>query len=247
MAPSTLTTAPTLTLNPEPLTRESFAPFGTAIIPPLPRTTTNPPTPLNTHPKNKSVPEPVSANQGSALKYSPISPLTDYYSKWNCPSGKPSEARMSMFSCFPRQLRNIGGESGKRVFDVGILERHPFTTQTFAPLGLSHDSETFYLVIVAPSLTGTTQPAELDSGETVTISNPPDLSKIRAFVARGDQAVTYGAGTWHAPMVVLGSQRVDFVVSQFVNGVGDEDVQEVRFPEGVNVEVGGREKGRAKL
>ncbi|KAL4969300.1 ureidoglycolate hydrolase [Aspergillus stella-maris] len=246
MAPPILHTSPSLTLIPEPLTRESFAPFGTAIIPPLPRTTTTPP---STHPKpdSKHIPEPVFANQGSALKYSPISPLTDYYKQWNCPSGRPSEARMSMFSCFPRTLKNMGGKSGKRVFDVGILERHPFTTQTFTPLGLAPDSETFYLVIVAPSLAGQAQSAKTDEGGTVTIFNPPDLSKIRAFVARGDQAVTYGAGTWHAPMVVLGRNRVDFVVCQFVNGVVDEDVQEVRFPSGVIVEVGGEEKGRAKL
>ncbi|KAL4798230.1 ureidoglycolate hydrolase [Aspergillus venezuelensis] len=246
MAPPTLQTSPSLTLTPEPLTRESFAPFGTAIIPPLPRTTTTPP---STHPKPESeyIPEPVFANQGSALKYSPISPLTDYYKQWNCPSGNPSEARMSMFSCFPRQLRTIGGGNGKRVFDVGILERHPYTTQTFAPLGLAADSETFYLVIVAPSLAGQTLNAKTVEEKTVAVSNPPDLSKIRAFVARGDQAVTYGAGTWHAPMVVLGRNRVDFVVSQFVNGVVDEDVQEVRFPGGVVVEVGGEERGRAKL
>lgn len=39
--------------------------------------------------------------------------------------------------------------------------------------------------------------------------------------------MTYSAGTWHAPMVVVGEQRVDFVVTQFANGVADEDCQEV--------------------
>lgn len=41
-------------------------------------------------------------------------------------------------------------------------------------------------------------------------------------------------------MVVVGSRRVDFVVVQFVNGVEEEDCQEVAFGEGVVVEVGGR-------
>ena len=43
------------------------------------------------------------------------------------------------------------------------------------------------------------------------------------------QAVTYGAGTWHAPMVALGEKgtAVDFVVVQFANGVAVEDCQEV--------------------
>jgi len=50
-------------------------------------------------------------------------------------------------------------------------------------------------------------------------------------VARGDQAVTYAPGTWHAPMVVVGRQRVDFVVTQFVNGVPQDDCQEVLLGE----------------
>lgn len=85
----------------------------------------------------------------------------------------------------------------------------------------------------------------------------PDLSRLKAFVARGDQAVTYGPGTWHAPMVVLGEKAVEFVVVQFASGVGEEDCQEVEVlgeggGEGVSVVVGdeavGAERGlRAKL
>lgn len=55
----------------------------------------------------------------------------------------------------------------------------------------------------------------------------PDLRQIRAFLARGNQAVTYGSGTWHAPMVVLGETDVEFVVVQYANGVDNEDCQEV--------------------
>ncbi|SLM38381.1 ureidoglycolate hydrolase [Lasallia pustulata] len=129
-----------------------------------------------------------------------------------------------MFSCFPRPSSSL--QSGK--LQISILERHPFTTQTFSPLGLPHDSkDTCFLVVVAPSLPGTR------SG----VRNPPDLANIKAFVARGDQAVTYGAGTWHAPMVVLGEKRVDFVVTQFVNGVPDDDCQEV-LVENMSVDLG---------
>ena len=128
---------------------------------------------------------------------------------------------MSMFSCFPRRV-----ESER--FKVGILERHPYTTQTFCPLGLARDDqETLFLVIVAPSLSDT-----VDG-----VSNPPDLPNIKAFVGRGNQAVTYGPGTWHAPMVVLGKGRVDFVVTQFVNGVADDDCQEVLVGDGVDVDL----------
>ncbi|KAL4902569.1 hypothetical protein BDW74DRAFT_180674 [Aspergillus multicolor] len=247
--PPTLLSSPTLTLTPEPLTRDAFAPFGTAIIPPLPRSTTSARNPLSTHPKHPLVPAPVAANQLSALKYSPISPLLNSYAQ--CSSKKPSEARMSMFSCFPRALRSVTGGSGKDtekvVFDVGILERHPYTTQTFSPLGLgAEDKGTYYLVIVAPALRGETAAARTETGQEVAVRDPPDLSRLRAFVASGDQAVTYGAGTWHAPMVVVGERRVDFVVTQFVNGVADEDCQEVCFREGVVVDLSGREGGKVK-
>ena len=63
----------------------------------------------------------------------------------------------------------------------------------------------------------------------------PDVRRIRAFVASAAQAVTYGAGTWHAPMVALGEEgtAIDFVVVQFANGVGVEDCQEVYLEGGV--------------
>ncbi|KAI2993784.1 hypothetical protein CBS147346_10825 [Aspergillus niger] len=254
MPPPTLTTTPLLNLTPAPLTPEAFSDFGTAITSPLARNITTPP-PESTLKTLSSVP--VLANQSSALKYSPIGPMTDAYS--TAPSGQPSSARMTMFSCFPRKLRTVAHKN-VNVFDVRILERHPFTTQTFTPIDLSSlvktigaggevEEEPFYLVVVAPSLKGTTATARTDEGETVSVVDPPDLSRLRAFVARGGQAVTYGAGTWHAPMVVIGKRRVDFVVVQFINGVGDEDCQEVRFGEGIAVEVSGEgtKKALAKL
>lgn len=239
-----LTTSPTsLNLTPEPLTPESFAPYGTAVTPPLPRDFSVPPASVSQlYPSN---PTPVLANQNSALKYSPISPLLDNYGG-NCPSGKSSAGRMTMFSCFPRKLR-YNRQSGGEVFDVRILERHPFTTQTFSPLDLSSrahaggDAEPVFLVVVAPTLKGHTATATTvkdGKTETVTIRDPPDLKNLKAFVARGNQAVTYGAGTWHAPMVVVGNRRVDFLVVQFMNGVGDEDCQEAAFGEGITVDLG---------
>ncbi|CAG7924344.1 unnamed protein product [Penicillium olsonii] len=240
MAPI-LTTNPTVTLTPEPLTPANFAQFGTAVVSPLPRE-------LNVATAPSSIPShnptPVLANQNSALKYSPISPLLDRYN--GSPSGQPSEARMTMFCCFPRKLRSVqSGQLEKEAFDVRILERHPFTNQTFIPVDLSAHSkvgegeeEPLFLVVVAPTLKGQTATAKNEKGETVSIQDPPDLKNVKAFVARGGQAVTYGVGTWHAPMVVLGKRRVDFVVVQFVNGVGDEDCQEAAFGEGVVVDLG---------
>jgi len=65
--------------------------------------------------------------------------------------------------------------------------------------------------------------------------------------------VTYGAGTWHAPMVVLGNKPVDFVVVQFKNGVEVEDCQIVEWKAEKREEVlvaipkSGRSQGLWKL
>ncbi|KFY52423.1 hypothetical protein V497_08529 [Pseudogymnoascus sp. VKM F-4516 (FW-969)] len=134
-----------------------------------------------------------------------------------------------MFVCAPRPLTPPSSSSnGLPTLPVEILERHPFTTQTFVPLGLAaSDPSTRYLVIVAPNLSPAQggEPAASPAAR-MPGRNLPDLSKMQAFIARGDQGVTYAPGTWHAPMVVLG-EKVGFVVAQFVSGVGEEDCQEV--------------------
>lgn len=232
----------------EVFTPASFAPFGTAISPAFSSNLNTPPSAI---PRPLHVPhQPAGgyANQNSALKTSPISIFENRY-----PPLPPSKPQMSMFSCFPRNLSGIGIESepspgnqqggSPRVrFRVAILERHPYTTQTFSPLGLSpgednNRANTFFLVIVAPSLPNTTTTTTNSSSRKLEIKSPPDLTRLRAFIAQGNQAVTYGAGTWHAPMVVLGERRVDFLVTQFVNGVADDDCQEVPLGEGNSVAV----------
>jgi ureidoglycolate lyase len=214
---------------------------------------------------------------------------------------------MNMFVCAPRDLRPHepsesmpsswgdidfdddddedygGGVNGNRqLFDVHILERHPFSTQTFIPMGLSQDDRhTQYLVVVAPTLpasaskrhTGRPPPyptpiikkqrslkdifakarpspftneaapppsqfTRLHSSQRPKGPGLPDLKNIRAFIATGNQAVTYGAGTWHAPMVVIGDRPIDFVVVQFANDVGIEDCQEIVLKPDKNAEEG---------
>ena len=72
-------------------------------------------------------------------------------------------------------------------------------------------------------------------------------------MANGNQAVTYGAGTWHAPMVVIGERPIDFVVVQFANDVGIEDCQEIVLTtgrgkeEGVVVMVDADSSGRVEV
>ncbi|KAL8959504.1 MAG: hypothetical protein Q9193_003647 [Seirophora villosa] len=163
----------------------------------------------------------------------------------SAPSLHPSKPAMNMFSCFPRRLNPDARSSGKLLFDVEVLERHPYTTQTFIPLSSSSSGgrEARYLVIVAPAL------APQGKGPFQRMG-PPDLDNLRAFWAHAGQAVTYGAETWHAPMAVVGEERMDFVVVQFVNGVAEEDCQEVLLEKegGICVEIQdwGRE-GKARL
>ncbi|CAE7176741.1 hypothetical protein CFE70_005552 [Pyrenophora teres f. teres 0-1] len=276
---------PSIRIPMELLTPTAFAQFGTVVENP----TTSPSAKLPI-PNRVPPPEAVSANQGSATKYLDVTHMSNLYNL--APSKKPARAVMNMFVCAPRNLRphepsmsmpsswgdldldedeDGNGDYRRQLLDVSILERHPFTTQTFIPMGLSQqDKHTQYLVIVAPTLpasassrhTGRAPPyptpylerkkSVLDvfararpspfTNETVPTKSQfsrlhpsarpkgpglPDLKNLRAFVATGSQAVTYGAGTWHAPMIVVGDRPIDFVVVQFANGVSNEDCQEI--------------------
>jgi ureidoglycolate lyase len=211
------------------LNQSDFAPFGAVVSNPAPTLT---PTAGLTPQQLPSTA--ILANQGSAIKYQDVTHMLDLYS--SAPSKVASKAVMNMFICAPRSLRHSPEEGIVGNFPVEILERHPFTTQTFIPLGHSateHDKRR-YVVIVAPSLPPSNKDEELpvpSSSRTGSSTLPgrglPDLSNIKAFIADGSQAVTYSAGTWHAPMVVVGRKPVDFVVVQHANGVGIEDCQEV--------------------
>lgn len=119
-----------------------------------------------------------------------------------------------------------------------MLERHSYTTQTFIPIGLSADSPTRYLVVVAPTIpspnTESTNDDD-DDDDRDQDRGPPDLDNLRAFWAHGGQAVTYAAGTWHSPMAVIGDKSVDFVVLQFSNGLREEDCEEIKIGDGIVV------------
>ena len=221
-------------MQPEKLCHSSFSSFGTVIENPAPSLIPSPKICSSDLPQNA-----VLANQGSALKYIDVTHMKDLYG--TAQSNVQSKAVMNMFVCAPRQLLRIHDQNqnlalmNEGYFPVEILERHPFTTQTFIPLGLSSSkSDTSYLVIVAPSLPPSSADEPLPvPAQSSSNSDPlpgrglPDLRRLKAFIADGSQAVTYGAGTWHAPMIVIGAKAIDFVVVQFANGVGIEDCQEV--------------------
>ncbi|XXH03928.1 hypothetical protein Hte_010336 [Hypoxylon texense] len=235
-----------LTLAAEPLTPSSFAPFGAVLANPAPEKLPHA-TPASALPQGVGA---VAANQGTAIQYRALAPpLRDLYAQ--AASGRPSSPRTTMFVCGARSLvpssssskQDSGSSDGGGLFEVKILERHPFTTQTFVPLGGAGRAAR-YLVVVAPSLAPDASSAverglpvpssgdsdsDGDSDSALPGRGMPDLGRLRAFVATGAQAVTYGAGTWHAPMAALGpaGSAVDFVVVQFANDVPVEDCQEV--------------------
>jgi ureidoglycolate lyase len=248
--PTTINPPPSpVVVEAQPLVQLAFAEFGTVICNPEPSLVPQPG--LTTVPQGAIV-----ANQGSALKYPNITAISNYYGA--PPSQADGRPAMSMFVCGPRVLQpndegNSNGKSKSKSkskskrksknqsdgieghFDVRILERHPFTSQTFIPLGLSGASgaDTRYLVIVAPSLDADKSfsrlPFPVNGKDVLQKSGPPDLTRLRAFVASGTQAVTYAAGTWHAPMVVIGQKPVSFVVVQNVGDINEEDCQEVTW------------------
>ena len=57
----------------------------------------------------------------------------------------------------------------------------------------------------------------------------PDLHCLKAFIATVSQAVSFGPGVWHGPIMVVGEKPIEFVVMQFSNGVAAEDTQEVQL------------------
>lgn len=80
-------------------------------------------------------------------------------------------------------------------FKVCMLERHPLGSQAFVPL-LARP----FLVVVAPP----TNPS---------INNDqPQLELIRAFITNGRQGVNYRRGTWHHPVLALGTEPDDMLV-----------------------------------
>jgi ureidoglycolate lyase len=89
------------------------------------------------------------------------------------------------------------------------MERHEFSSQSFVPIDVSR-----YLVVVAPH------------GP----EGRPDHTRLQAFVARGDQGVTYGMNVWHHPLCVL-DQPGQFAIFMWLDGGrGDEEFVDLPAP-----------------
>jgi ureidoglycolate lyase len=91
---------------------------------------------------------------------------------------------------------------GSLPLPITTLERHPFSAQTFIPLGSSQ-----YLAIVC------------DAGP----DGLPDVATLRCFIAGAHQSITFARNVWHHPMTVLGA-AMEFAVAMGMTGRQDDDV-----------------------
>ena len=148
-----------------PLTEEAYAPFGQVIQA----------YDASAAPSSVKI---TAANAGTADKFHKLSSVSSSY-----PSSSSATTAISVYRCRP--LDDL--EDGLTV--LRTLERHPYTTQAFIPMGSPADQTADgYLVVVA------------HNGS----DDKPDMRTLKAFRATTSQGISYNAGVWHQPMTVLG-------------------------------------------
>jgi len=112
------------------------------------------------------------ANEGTAIKFHKLSLLTESYS----PEAGATTG-ISVFRC--KAFEGITD----RVAVLKTLERHPFTSQAFIPMGRGDglsDAGDKYLVVVA------------HNGS----DDRPDMKSLKAFLATSAQGISYNKGVW---------------------------------------------------
>jgi ureidoglycolate lyase len=119
-------------------------------------------------------------------------------------SGRPSaKGSLSLTKARPLATPNLVATK---------MERHEFSSQSFVPLDVSR-----YLVVVAPQ----------------NADGKLDHSRLLAFVARGDQGVTYGMNVWHHPLCVLDRPGQFAVFMWLDGGKGDEEFVDLPTPQAI--------------
>ncbi|KAG0235534.1 Allantoicase [Actinomortierella wolfii] len=182
----------------EPITKEAFAPWGSVIEVP------------------EYDPKAIKVNQGTAQKFSHLS----YFVNWRPPSDEfagaekqiikprqddvaPAQANIAIFQCYqPLAKPEVG---------VKLLERHPYSSQMFVPMG--GDGNGGYVVVVAKD--------KYRDGT-------PDLSTLKAFTVKNSQGINYKPNVWHHPMIVTG-KPVTFLTITHESGVAKDDCEEYWF------------------
>lgn len=87
-------------------------------------------------------------------------------------------------------------------FQIEMLERHPYGSQSFIPL----QQQKLIIVVALP----------LDQDR-------PDEQRIYAFMSNGQQGITYHQGVWHHPLITLEANS-DFLVVDRIGGGSNCDV-----------------------
>jgi len=86
--------------------------------------------------------------------------------------------------------------------EVSLLERHEFSSQSFLPAHVKS-----WLIVVAPH------------GP----DGKPDLNRVEAFLANGQQGITYKPNTWHHGLTVFGEPAKFNIFMWRDNTSGDEE------------------------
>ncbi|KAF9112717.1 Allantoicase [Mortierella sp. AM989] len=191
-----------ITIQAEPITKEAFAPWGEVIEVPL------------------YDPNAIKVNQGTAQKFSNVGHFANWRSyalndeaivksnkksldKVPSPEIVPATANIAIFQCYkPIDTPEVG---------VKLLERHPYSSQIFVPMG--GDGNGGFVVVVAKD--------RLSDGM-------PDLSTLKAFTVKNSQGVNYKPNVWHHPMVVT-ERPVTFLTITHESGVRKDDCEEYWF------------------
>lgn len=148
-----------------------------------------------------------SANQGSAFKLVQIGEMVNSY---------PNKDGRTFWDIF--QSGYVADKWDNGEYLCKVLERHPFTSQTFIPMGVEGDKDA-YVVICAPDK-----------------NDQPDWENAEMFIAKGNESVMYHPGTWHAPMVVL-VESIDFMVICSQNSIPEDVCQEVHYEPGFKLKL----------
>ena len=112
------------------------------------------------------------------------------------------------------QLEWVVARARSLPLTTDVLERHLHSSQSFLPC----DADARWLVLVAPHAAG---------------GGGPDLARAEAFVAGGDQALTYAPDVWHHPLLAL-DRPARFALLTHRDG-GKQDDEFVTLPGAVEI------------
>ncbi|WVR06223.1 allantoicase [Kwoniella sp. DSM 27419] len=195
-------------ISPESITPDNFAPFGHII------TTT----PSASHTDSESSPD------GKTTKNNCLAPLVSTY-----PADSGAVTAIGVY----RATKKVGLERGK-TFDVRLMERHPYTSQAFLPMGKAE-------------WTGKSEEVLAPGGEFLVIvaqngaDDKPDPATIRSFIMPANTGLSYAPGVWHHPVLILDSTLdLACIETQISTGVHDVDERDCELLEWEGEEVFGR-------